>query len=596
MVDKYIIVKKDKVESNISDFEYSWEYISESGKNSPTYLFLEDAEFYSGNLPPIKRNFQKHERQKSGLVIARLAIQVFEEKLDRLSEQERRNLVTDATGNRIGLWNNVEDLTVEWGNSSNKGIKPSREYVADKFIGNVYPSTADKKFFFYNAGLYDSLFLAQSFLNEFGADDDYFKVYVSQNDAIAAGVDTDPDLKVDTYIESHAKRLISSKNIIYRGAPGTGKSYLAKEIAAFIVSEGRTTNQLSLTKQELQQIEFVQFHPSYDYTDFVEGLRPISKDNQIGFKLTDGIFKSFCKRATQATNGKISLEGFRKYLRTLGNNEEQNYFYIIEQLLGLKEYSGNKIDDFPVYDSLMSIYNDADRIKEIDKRHGFRQWLITPMNYLQKYVESETSLHKETKRKYVFIIDEINRGEISKIFGELFFSIDPGYRGVVGSVKTQYSSLHGDSSEFYIPENVYIIGTMNDIDRSVDSFDFAMRRRFRFINISANESTRILERALGNDGEQLLSENVIEESISRMTIINDLISSDEFPELNSNYHIGASYFLKIAELNGNFSYLWNDYLEPLFREYLRGTYDEESQIERIRNVYESLSLTQLERI
>lgn len=595
MVDKYIIVKKDKVESNISDFEYSWEYISESGKNSPTYLFLEDAEFYSGDLPPIKRNFQKHERQKSGLVIARLAIQVFEEKLDRLSEQERRNLVTDATGNRIGLWNNVEDLTVEWGNSSNKGIKPSREYVADKFIGNVYPSTAEKKFFFYNAGLYDSLFLAQSFLNEFGEDDDYFKIYVTQNDVIASDVETDPVLKVDTYIEAHAKRLLSSKNIIYRGAPGTGKSYLAKEIATFIVSEGRTTNKLSLTKQELQQIEFVQFHPSYDYTDFVEGLRPVSKDDQIGFKLTDGIFKSFCKRAKQNENGKISLEGFRKYLRILGNNEEQNYFYIIEQLLGLKAYTGNKIDDFPVYDSLISIYNDADRIKEIDKKHGFRQWLITPMNYLQKYVESETSLVNETEKKYVFIIDEINRGEISKIFGELFFSVDPGYRGVIGSVKTQYSSLNDDSSEFYIPENVYIIGTMNDIDRSVDSFDFAMRRRFRFINISADESTRILERALGNDGEQLLSENVIEESVSRMTTINDLISSDEFPELNSNYHIGASYFLKIAELNGNFSYLWNDYLEPLFREYLRGTYDEESQIERIRNAYESMSPTQSER-
>ena len=82
------------------------------------------------------------------------------------------------------------------------------------------------------------------------------------------------------------------------------------------------------------------------------------------------------------------------------------------------------------------------------------------------------------RKNYVFIIDEINRGEISKIFGELFFSIDPGYRGVAGTVQTQYQNLieDGDIYEngFYVPENVYIIGTMNDIDRSVDSMDFAI--------------------------------------------------------------------------------------------------------------------------
>ena len=85
-------------------------------------------------------------------------------------------------------------------------------------------------------------------------------------------------------------------------------------------------------------------------------------------------------------------------------------------------------------------------------------------------------------KKYIFIIDEINRGEISKIFGELFFSIDPGYRGTKGMVKTQYQNMITEDSDpfyegFYVPENVYIIGTMNDIDRSVESMDFAMRRR-----------------------------------------------------------------------------------------------------------------------
>ena len=96
-------------------------------------------------------------------------------------------------------------------------------------------------------------------------------------------------------------------------------------------------------------------------------------------------------------------------------------------------------------------------------------------------------------KKYIFIIDEINRGEISKIFGELFFAIDPGYRGRAGEISTQYANLHADPDEkFYIPENVYIIGTMNDIDRSVDSFDFAMRRRFRFVELRADERLEML--------------------------------------------------------------------------------------------------------
>ncbi|WP_153047908.1 AAA family ATPase, partial [Streptococcus suis] len=94
-----------------------------------------------------------------------------------------------------------------------------------------------------------------------------------------------------------------------------------------------------------------------------------------------------------------------------------------------------------------------------------------------------------TNKPYVFIIDEINRGEMSKIFGELFFSLDPSYRGPKGAVFTQYANLHKNPTEkFYIPENVYIIGTMNDIDRSVDTFDFAMRRRFTFIEITAEQS------------------------------------------------------------------------------------------------------------
>ena len=180
----------------------------------------------------------------------------------------------------------------------------------------------------------------------------------------------------------------------------------------------------------------------------------------------------------------------------------------------------------------------------------------------------------EELKKYIFIIDEINRGEISKIFGELFFAIDPGYRGRAGEISTQYANLHSDPDEkFFIPENVYIIGTMNDIDRSVDSFDFAMRRRFRFVELRADERLEMLA--------ALEDEELEAEAIRRMTALNKEIASVE--DLNENYQIGASYFLKLKTLN--FDQLWTDYLKPLLQEYIQGMYDEAGLMSRFAKAY-----------
>ena len=172
------------------------------------------------------------------------------------------------------------------------------------------------------------------------------------------------------------------------------------------------------------------------------------------------------------------------------------------------------------------------------------------------------------------IIDEINRGEISKIFGELFFAVDPGYRGMAGEVSTQYANLHADINEkFYIPDNVYIIGTMNDIDRSVDSFDFAMRRRFRFVELRADERLEMLAN-LNNEEKEA-------EAITRMSALNVEIAATE--GLNENYQIGASYFLKLKNID--FDQLWSDYLHPLLQEYINGMYDEEGIMERFKKAY-----------
>ena len=267
--------------------------------------------------------------------------------------------------------------------------------------------------------------------------------------------------------------LLKSPNLILRGAPGTGKTYLAKEIA------------LELTGGNEDQIGFVQFHPSYDYTDFVEGLRPVSNgDGTIEFKLVDGIFKKFCQKARDA------------------------------------------------------------------KKTGGQD-------------------------KFVFIIDEINRGEISKIFGELFFSVDKGYRGEKGSVSTQYANLHETDEKFYIPDNVYIIGTMNDIDRSVDTFDFAMRRRFRFVEVTAESRLHILDEELGEAAK---------EAKIRLRNLNAAIENVQ--ELNSHYHIGPSYFCELQYINFDYELLWSDYLKPLLEDYVRGSYDEAETLETLKQAFD----------
>ena len=140
-------------------------------------------------------------------------------------------------------------------------------------------------------------------------------------------------------------------------------------------------------------------------------------------------------------------------------------------------------------------------------------------------------------------------------------------------ISTQYANMHDDpEKKFYIPDNVYIIGTMNDIDRSVDSFDFAMRRRFRFVELKASEHLKMLDS---------LNDDVKADAIHRMTELNNAIIKEN--ELNENYQIGAAYFLKLKYLS--FDRLWTDYLEPLLQEYVRGMYDESDIMKRLAKAY-----------
>jgi len=428
-------------------------------------------------------------------------------------------------------------------------------------------------------------------------------------------------LKIRT-MGSETILLESNKNLILTGAPGTGKTYLAKQIALKMIF-GKDSEKF-LTNEEKEVFKecccFVQFHPSYDYSDFVEGLRPVKKENnELGFELRDGIFKSFCKKALknlmdsqkskeELQKQKTLSENLALFIEKINNEITEKETFILHGIGGkecapiieidtnsftTKSTSGNTLTT-PL-NSILTKYEVFSKHKDIDwsfKEVAEKLSVTYHHTYFFAFLKAFDSFIQENKveiididvvekKNFVIIIDEINRAEISKVFGELFFAIDPGYRGIKGKVKTQYSNLQNDcdlfNDGFFIPENVYIIGTMNDIDRSVESFDFAMRRRFAWKEIKADERISMW------DGE---IDDYKEEALIRMKAINNKIDSIE--SLNASYHIGPAYFLKIKNYNGDFNALWNNHIEGVLIEYLRGLPDAKSLIEDLKSVYENV--------
>lgn len=282
------------------------------------------------------------------------------------------------------------------------------------------------------------------------------------------------------------------KNIIFTGAPGTGKTYSVEKY----VNEQNSEQLDSICSYSSRYFKFVQFHGSYDYTDFVEGLRPIERGDQMVFVRMDGTFKALCREAAEAEQSAMDEE------------------------------------------------------------------IEAPI--------------------YYFVIDEINRAELSKVFGELMYCFEK--RGSEHKVQTQYHNLptYGETENgiekldndifndgFYVPENVVIIGTMNDIDRNVETFDFALRRRFDWIPIKANDFMETSLRSMLND------EKVSKDLAQRAIRMNEVISGESGKRfgLNEDYHIGPAYFKdydKAKSMGENLDDIWKRNIESILREYLRG--------------------------
>lgn len=474
-----------------------------------------DTYFVNADEKIIRRKYNKGERRNSNQTLPRLTFQIFESQINNLSDLDKESFpickYKPEAETICGIFKTVDEF---------RKYKNSMEYL-------TYRRENGPQYVIYCWNLFSTLLFVQECLKRFGSEGDRFilvyrdKTEQEKNKAVTdAGIVEEEQKTAQGCKNPYSKILLKSKNVIFRGAPGTGKSYLAKEIAADIISDGYTDKYTDLTDEQKEQVEFVQFHPGYDYSDFVEGLRPrMNEDGSMGFELQDGVFKRFVERARK------NFENSRKSKK------------LVE-----REKSANT------------------EMTEFFEKNDFEKQIIEAL--------------PETQKKFIFIIDEINRGEISKILGELFFSIDPGYRGKAGEVTTQYSNMHTNLNEkFYIPENVYIIGTMNDIDRSVESFDFAMRRRFRFVEVRAEDTQYMLK--------LLDDEEIKAEAIARMDKLNAEIV--RVPDLNENYQIGASYFLKLKVLG--FDELWTDYLQPLLQDYVRGLNNEEDCMKRFARAY-----------
>ncbi len=396
-----------------------------------------------------------------------------------------------------------------------------------------------------------------------------------------------PEKKEEMNSENKYIRLLeTNKNLILTGAPGTGKTYLAKQIAAKIIGLA-DVEELESDKR----FGFVQFHPSYDYTDFVEGLRPVNSDDNVGFELRSGVFKEFCAKALD----KYETEGFDEAydafveslndeVLTLTTPQGKTFGVTLNSKGNLKLHTGSELKENGVLtkESLKAEFSGISTYK------WWKGYYVGVVEHLKnKYHLSETL--NDPNNKYVFIIDEINRGEISKIFGELFFSIDPGYRGEKGKVNTQYQNMIEDGDVFkdgfYVPENVYIIGTMNDIDRSVESMDFAMRRRFAWQEVTAEESYANM---IEDDKEFIEVKDEIKE---RMFSLNKAIAETE--GLDEAYQIGAAYFRKYLDYQDQanpFECLWENHLKGLLNEYLRGNRRSKELLEKLHKVYDKTSI------